>query len=191
MEASFRGDADLMEDIKSLISGLRDSCSVVCVAAAGNSSDGSLILPAAWEGVVSVGSVASDGSVASTSTRNDYVDICANGADVLSTQNPSYSNGELYGVDSGTSFAAPQVAAVAALVKAQHPSWDADKVEAKLLGSAASARCLGFIDVDGDGKDDVGRYGRGLLDAAAAVGWRQSPSTYVDPFDEILRRHEL
>ncbi len=66
--------------------------------------------PAAWDFVVSVGAVGSDGALASFSTRNAQVDLCAPGEGVLTTANPSYAPG-LYGTDSGTSFAALQAAA--------------------------------------------------------------------------------
>ncbi|MBA8878975.1 autotransporter domain-containing protein [Phyllobacterium myrsinacearum] len=59
----------------------------------------------------------------------------------------------------GTSFAAPHVAGVAALVKQMFPYMTMDQVRQVLLGTA--------IDIGDPGIDDV--YGYGLLDAGGAV----------------------
>ena len=77
----------------------------------------------------------------SASDKNDHiayfanygpttVDLFAPGDDIWSTQ-----RGNGYGLDSGTSFATPQVAAVAGLLKAQNPTWTTDNIKQAILQS--------------------------------------------------------
>ncbi len=58
------------------------------------------------------------------------IDLFAPGDDIWSTQ-----KGNGYGLDSGTSFATPQVAAVAGLLWAKNPGWTADQVKQAILRS--------------------------------------------------------
>ena len=160
---------------------------IACVAASGNQRSSEptpdmVKYPAAYYGVISVGSVDSSNVVASDSNRNEYVDLCAPGVSIYTTANPLSTDtlGLYYGTDSGTSFAAPQVAAAAALLMAQDTGRNAEDVEELLFDSAVHPS--GFVDVSGGGpsnndpdlRDDFGRYGYGVLDAAAAVGWTAS-----------------
>lgn len=151
---------------------------VVLVAASGNwrhyNADGSVNeespnlvkYPAAFDNVISVGSLNSEGAISDFSNRNAFVDLCAPGEGILSTSNPddASTSGLQYSTMSGTSFSAPQVSAAAALVKARWPELDADGVLSALTGSA--------IDLGAAGRDDD--YGCGKLDAATAVGYSSS-----------------
>lgn len=168
-----------------------DGYNIVCVAAAGNESKydstgkaDSFVYPAACSNVISVASVDSANRRASTSRVNSSVDICAQGVKTFSTTNPSakLSGGELYGDTlitsdgktrdlSGTSFAAPQVAAAAALLKAQNPDWKVSQIEKRLEDTAT--------DLGKSGRDDL--YGYGLLNAAKAVGYN-GPGASSSPF---------
>lgn len=168
----------IQNQIQGVVDDLHDA-GVVLVASVGNDSNSTEHYPAKFGHMVGVGSVESDLAHTSISNDNDTVDICAFGSGACSTGNPAYYPYANYvqGL-SGTSFAAPQVAAAAALLKAQDPSRSAEDVEELLLGSAVHPS--DFVDADGDGKDDLGRYGYGALDAAAAVGWTapgSSPDT--------------
>ncbi|MDB6025489.1 MAG: hypothetical protein JWM68_1712 [Verrucomicrobiales bacterium] len=58
------------------------------------------------------------------------VDLFAPGDSLWSAQR---NNG--YGQDSGTSFATPQVAGVAGLLKAQHPTWTVEQIKNAILNS--------------------------------------------------------
>lgn len=106
---------------------------VIYVAAAGNSGkDASLYSPASNPSVITVSAIAdSDGkcgglgrptfvgpddSFANFSNFGDAIDIAAPGVDILSAY-----NGTEFGVDSGTSTAAPHVSGAAALYKVTHP----------------------------------------------------------------------
>ena len=89
---------------------------VICVAAAGNQNSSQINAPACFDNVVGVGSLTSSGVRASTSNYNYTVDATAPGVNVYSsTLNNSYTTG------SGTSYAAPHVAAAAAIAKSLDP----------------------------------------------------------------------
>lgn len=89
---------------------------VICVAAAGNQDSSQINAPACFDNVIGVGSLTSSGVRASTSNYNYTVDATAPGVNVYSsTLNNSYTTG------SGTSYAAPHVAAAAAIAKSLDP----------------------------------------------------------------------
>ncbi len=83
------------------------------VAASGNTGTSGVLYPAAYSSVVAVGSVDPDLRRSSFSTYGPEVDLMAPGRNILTTT----LNGD-YGYVSGTSFAAPQVAGVAAIDRA-------------------------------------------------------------------------
>ncbi len=100
---------------------------VVVVAAAGNDSSNSLEYPAAFPTVIPVASVAPSGSSYTLAYYSNYYSnvLCAPGGQMYSQNDPNgvfsttYStstNTNGYGYGQGTSFAAPQVSAIAALM---------------------------------------------------------------------------
>lgn len=92
---------------------------ILMIAAAGNTGD-NVQYPAAFEDVLSVGSVDHEGNIALTSAKGKGIDVVAPGELVMST-------GELGDVvvNSGTSLAAPQVAAEASLLLEKNENLDA------------------------------------------------------------------
>jgi serine protease len=128
---------------------------VVVVAAAGNDGVDTPNYPAASPGAISVGATDPGGQLAHFSNWGDWLDLVAPGMDIVST-----ARGNGYAIGDGTSFAAPLTAGVAAMVRARWPSMAARDVAARLIDSTK--------DVAGQGRDPW--TGRGLLDAAAAVG---------------------
>jgi hypothetical protein len=129
----------------------------VLVAAVGNSDQAPdtpwpyASYPAALPHVIGVSALARDGSVPIFSDRDaSYNDISAPGEDIYSTlpraltrQNPTCLNQgysdcgpEDYRHAEGTSFAAPQVSAAAALLIAQRPTLTADQVSTLLERTA-------------------------------------------------------
>jgi len=89
------------------------------VAAAGNDNSNEDFYPADYEGVLSVAATDTVGNKKSYySNYGSYVDVCAPGNDIYNTFQPNtYENG------SGTSFASPQVAGLAALVFSKFPNY--------------------------------------------------------------------
>jgi thermitase len=122
--------------------------------------------PACFDGVLGVGAVNDDGTKADFSNFGPCVDLVAPGVSVLTT----YDKNDPYVVDGvtyrpqytyvrGTSFAAPQVAGVAALIEAQNGDVDAAQIAARLQNQAT--------DLGEPGRDE--EYGRGLLNARCSV----------------------
>ena len=106
------------------------------VAAAGNDGYNRLRFPAAAAGVLSVGAINQSLQITPFSTRGDWVKIMAPGEDLLSLGS-GVSNGVRTG--QGTSFAAPLVAASAALIKDRFPYFDAGQITRQLLRTADQA----------------------------------------------------
>lgn len=126
---------------------------VLLVAAAGNSAEqgNPTVYPAALVGTsgLVVGASNTAGARASFSTTGPYVDVLAPGVNVLgalasgisgSFFTPVTTAGSTgaYGLGTGTSYAAPEVAGAAALVWAANPNLDAAGVAATLEATAAS-----------------------------------------------------
>ena len=105
------------------------------VAAAGNRQDANQTLqpsyPASYPGVMAVGGINPDGSLADFTNSETHVTITAPGKDIIST----YPNGTYFN-DSGTSFAAPYVAGTAALVRSYYPNLTAVQVKNRIERTA-------------------------------------------------------
>ncbi len=129
---------------------------VVLVAASGNSGLTEAYFPAAHPGVIAVGAIGPDLRPAAFSTRGDHVALCAPGRDILTCGLDGYQQA------SGTSFAAPHVAAVCALLasRAQRRAWPLNGDDARRI-LIASARPFAEAGVVG--------CGHGVLDAYAAL----------------------
>ena len=106
---------------------------VLVVAAAGNGGRSDPVYPAAYDGVLAVGSTDADGTRTSPfSNRGPWVDLMAPGESVLSTATTTGG----YASYDGTSFASPLVAGAAALVLATHPSFTPADVTTRLVRTA-------------------------------------------------------
>jgi serine protease len=105
---------------------------VLIVAAAGDYGPGiSLLYPASYDSVLSVGAIDINKNIASFSQNNDQVELVAPGVDVNSTQpNNAYAS------KSGTTMACPHVAGVAALVWSHFPHLTAMEIR-NVLGTTA------------------------------------------------------
>src|SRR5205085_11736208 len=122
--------------------------------------------PAAYPGVVAVSATDWDGNVASFSNWGPWVDLAAPGIAITSTY-PAAGPRANYATGSGTSFAAPFVAGVAALLRSANPGWSADDTANRLRSTARDAGPRGIDDA----------YGYGFLDADAALGGPAQPAT--------------
>ncbi|MBQ0984374.1 type VII secretion-associated serine protease mycosin [Streptomyces sp. F63] len=107
---------------------------IVVVASAGNDGLGGnakKTYPASYPGVLAVASSDRNNERAPFSQSGDFVGIAAPGVDMISTV-----PGGGHCADNGTSFSAPYVAAVAALVKSKHPDWEQEEITAQLQQTA-------------------------------------------------------
>lgn len=100
----------------------------VIVAATGNSGLSNIACPACDSRIIAVGSIAEANGQWARSSFSNYsagIDLVAQGEHVMSTG----INGEFCDPGPGTSFAAPQVAGLAALILGENPDLTADEVE--------------------------------------------------------------
>ena len=65
-------------------------------------------------------------------------DVMGPGAQILSSTLPEFA-GDQYAVLDGTSFSAPHIAGVAALLTQRHPSWTPDQMKSALMSTAGPA----------------------------------------------------
>lgn len=140
---------------------------ILVVAAAGNRGSSGVDYPAAFDNVLSVGSVNAAGGVSDFSAKGDGVDVVAPGEAVLAQAH----FGQDY-VLSGTSLAAPQVAGIAALL------WSKD-----LTKPATFIKTL--IKTSAKPMSDAGS-GYGLVDYAYAL---QIYDDAASQFDNIAEAH--
>ncbi|MDQ6985853.1 MAG: S8 family serine peptidase [Candidatus Dojkabacteria bacterium] len=158
---------------------------VIVISATGNESgDVAEYYPAALDGVVAVGASNDNDKVAFYSNTGEEVDIvapvgdfnsanslrvsvfqCTRDNDCIDETDPTllqkFENVELY----GTSFAAPQVSATAALVMSLNPDLTANEVTQILFDSAT--------DIESEGKDT--KTGYGLLNLEAMFELAYTP----------------
>ena len=152
-----KGEAGYAEVMKAL--DYAASKDVVLVKSAGNTGKEGLTSPAEHPAIITVGSLNAEEAEdhhkrSGFSSFGDRLDLSAPGGKVLSLK-----KGGGYTQMSGTSMAAPHVAGLAALVRAQHPDWSAAQVKAHLLATTD--------DVDAPGRDKY--TGAGVVDAFRAA----------------------
>lgn len=151
---------------------------IIIVGASGNDGDTSKFYPASYPGVISVGSIDETMTISTFSNYNDAVDISAPGQDIVST---SLNNG--YVIGSGTSFAAPQVAGVIALMKSHFQTMSSENIINQLLSTVVDRGDLGFDNW----------YGFGVVHAAQALSvdyvtitFETNGGTIIDPIQTVL-----
>lgn len=107
---------------------------ILMVASVGNGGENSKVeYPAAFSEVVGVGSVDEYINPSVYNAQGKELELLAPGENV-----PVNSFWGFYTVSGGTSFAAPHVSAVAALLWSQHPEWNSNTVRKVLQESARS-----------------------------------------------------
>ncbi|MDQ0793636.1 type VII secretion-associated serine protease mycosin [Streptomyces sp. B1I3] len=107
---------------------------IVVVASAGNDGmDGrrKTTYPAAFPGVLAVASSDRNNERAAFSQAGAFVGVAAPGVDIVSTV-----PGDGQCTDNGTSFSAPYVAGVAALLVAKYPDWKPNEIVARIEQTA-------------------------------------------------------
>lgn len=129
---------------------------VVLVAASGNSGREERYFPAAADGVIAVGAVDEEGGPCRFSTRGEHVALCAPGRNIWTSGMAGYQR------VSGTSFAAPFVSAVCALLlaRAERRAWP---LPPDLLAEILVGTVRPFAQAQ------VAGCGVGIVDALAAL----------------------
>lgn len=139
----------------------------VVVAAAGNTDDGCdtggpMIVTPAWydDYVLTVGSVDARGAPSAFTLAGPWVDVAAPGEGVLSLSTVGDAMANTVGGSPvhGTSFAAPVVSGLAALIRARFPDWKPRQVMDRITATAHHPP---------GGRNDV--VGAGVIDPLAAV----------------------
>ncbi|EIJ80471.1 peptidase S8 and S53 subtilisin kexin sedolisin [Bacillus methanolicus PB1] len=131
---------------------------IVVIAAAGNTGDDTLNYPAAYEGVISVGSINKEKQLSDFSNYGTSVDIVAPGDEVYSTIY-EYERKSSYRKMSGTSMSSPMVAGVASLLLSKYPKLTPVQVEYILEHTAEDLGDKGF---------DI-KFGNGMVNPVAAL----------------------
>lgn len=133
--------------------------SVICVTSVGHSTDYGTILPIYGKHLWKDCHESTIGDPTSAFHHNDKVDICAPGYRVVSPSlNNSYTNAW------GTSFSAPMVAGVCALVASVNPCLTAAEIQ-NIVTSSADTTIYNLP----ENAAYIGLLGKGRLDAYAAV----------------------
>ncbi|MFF0219177.1 type VII secretion-associated serine protease mycosin [Streptomyces vinaceus] len=150
-------DSDLAKAVQRAV-----DAKVVVVASAGNdgmTGEKRKTYPAAFPGVLAVASSDRNNERAAFSQPGDFIGVAAPGVDMVSTV-PGFGQC----IDNGTSFSAPYVAGVAALLRAAHEDWTPQQIIWQIQGTAERSV---------NGRDDY-------------VGWG-----VVDPVRAVTQDHEV
>ncbi|MBY0312882.1 MAG: S8 family serine peptidase [Phycisphaerales bacterium] len=148
---------------------------IVHFASNGNNGTSSIAYPASVPFVNGIAALASSGARAGFSQYGVGTDFSAPGASVISTDiagADGYVAGD-YATVSGTSFASPYAAGVAALILSKNSTLTAAQVEGIMQ---TSSRDLGLVGYDTD-------FGWGLVNAQAALA--ATPTSCIADFDGI------
>ena len=114
----------------------------VAAAAGNNMEDTAITSPGSCPAAFVVGATSQGDSVASYSNWGAAVDIWAPGSSVRLATNTSNT---AFTTDSGTSFASPLTAGVAALYRGQNPNATVPEVKTAILSAAASGKLTGYM----------------------------------------------
>lgn len=156
INCSWGGD-EISEFGRDILKTVTDGGSLV-ISSAGNSNTSSPEYPPANENVLSVGAIEPSGVKASYSNYGETVDVFAVGT--IQSSVGVGQNG--YAVFSGTSMSSPVVAGLAALLKAQNPTWSPQRIMFQIANTAES------ID-DNNSGFEPNSFGKGSINAFKAL----------------------
>lgn len=128
--------------------------------------------PAAYENVLSVGALIENDTLKASSNFGYWVDIFAPGEHMFVASGISE-----YGVNGGTSMAAPVVAGVAALAKSQFPNYSPQQIMHQLLSTADNVE-------DANEPTLKGKMGVGRVNALEAL--RNTSSPGIDFINRLI-----
>lgn len=105
---------------------------VLVVCSAGNEGSSSACYPAAYDipGLISVGASTTRDGKCSFSNYGNWVDVSAPGQYIVTTL-----LNDSYGETQGTSFAAPMVSGIAALIFSKYPDWTSAQVHDQIMNT--------------------------------------------------------
>ena len=157
---------------------------VIILAASGNSGvSGSVsddyIYPASYDDVISVGAVDSTGTIRANSTKNDKLDVAAPGQQVVSLG--ISARGYRCSVKSGTSYASPVVAAMAAAAKQVSANMTVDEFRDVLIETSQDKGDEGYDNAYGYGLVDFAAFAEKLAPAAEGTTEGGTPSGNETP----------
>jgi len=158
-------DSSLIADAVSYAS----TSEVVIVAAAGNSNVSAKVYPAGYDDVLAVAAIGPEDIKTNYSNYGTWVDVSAPGGDgpstytryILSTYTSSEGT-DRYAWLYGTSMAAPFVSGLAALLKAQNPSWTKSQIDEQIKSYSD--------DINEINPSYSGLLGSGRIHATLALG---------------------
>ena len=132
-----------------------DQAGIIFIAAAGNDGpQAPPAFPAAHPSVIAVTAIDEKNALYSHANVGDYVDLAAPGVGIMAAARDG-----AYDLANGTSFAAPHVSAVAALILSKSPRMDRSKLLGLLRDTAADL---------GPPGPDV-QFGAGCINALEAL----------------------
>ncbi len=157
--------AEILEVFNQYITNATNMGTLV-IAGVGNDGTAAIHYPAGCTDAIGVGAVNSSNAHCSFSQYNESVFVVAPGQGVVSTAISGYTS------NSGTSFAAPHVSALAAIAKSMKPEITTAEFKDILKKTA--------VDLGTEGRDDY--YGYGLIDCeAAAKKMMEGERVYISP----------
>jgi subtilisin family serine protease len=131
---------------------------VVIVAAAGNTNEELDFYPATYQNVLSVAALDANDVKGWANTYSYNVDLGVQGTDIYSTSN---ANDASYASDGGSSYASPQVAGAAALLRSHYPLLNALQIMERLRTTADDIYALpgnaAYLEKLGKGRMNVYR----------------------------------
>ncbi|MBR5308121.1 MAG: S8 family serine peptidase [Clostridia bacterium] len=172
---------------KSLLAAVNYASSkgVQIIAAAGNNGSQSNTLdadyyPASYDATISVANITADGMHWSSSQENAGVDISAQGRMVYCLKNSDTG----YRYNSGTSFAAPMVTGVAALILGYKPDTTPAEMKSLICDTATDLGITGWDMSYGNGKVNCAGIAQRLLDGTL---YRSNIVEYKGTYNYAIR----
>jgi uncharacterized repeat protein (TIGR02543 family) len=154
-----------------------EAAGILVVAASGNTGKQQYIYPAAYQHSLSVGSVSDTMNKSFFTTFNDKLDLMAPGHNIITTDRNGY-----YAMVSGTSFASPYVAAMAAMIKSVYPSMTPADLKERLIESAIDAGEVGYDVEYGHG---IANVYQALMSDMATVSFNAMGGTSSTPINVV------
>ncbi|WP_316959269.1 type VII secretion-associated serine protease mycosin [Streptomyces sp. TRM68367] len=165
--SSDTADKEDNEGLRRAVANAVDAGALIVAAAGNDGADGKSAdtYPASYPGVLAVAASDRNDERAFFSQAGDFVDVAAPGVGMVSTVPV---NGQC--TADGTSFAAPYVAGVAALLKEKHPTWKAAQIATRIEETAQRP-----------GRGPNRFIGWGVVDPVAALSDDSTPGTSPKP----------